>query len=115
MKKSIVKLLLVLVTSFSFSYSNVVAKECESNVTVRILHDDITEFESTNGKDNSKSSDIQKEIIENKELKKNGKLPKTNELINWSISLIGMLVLAIGLSGIYINYNKNGGNINEKN
>ncbi|EMC0702295.1 LPXTG cell wall anchor domain-containing protein [Enterococcus faecalis] len=116
-KKIFMSLLLTL--SFCFSMFLIClpgfAEEIESNVTVRIIRDDTTESESSKEKDDNSNLEKQKDAEKYKESKSKNRLPQTNEFINSSISIIGTLILLIGILGIYINNKRNGANRNEKN
>lgn len=114
MKKTLISVLLTLGFCFSMFVisSSVFAEEIETNVTVRIIRDDTIESESSKEKDNNGNLEKQKDTEKSKE---KSRLPKANELINPSISIIGTLILLIGILGIYINNKRNGENKNEKN
>ncbi|HGW2895122.1 TPA: LPXTG cell wall anchor domain-containing protein [Enterococcus faecalis] len=117
MKKIFISVLLTLgfcLSMFIIS-SSVSAEEIESNVTVRIIRDGTIESESSNEKDDNVNLEKQKDTEKSKESKEKSRLPKTNELINSSISIIGILILLVGILGIYINNKRNGENKNEKN
>lgn len=115
--KKIVSLLLVLTIGFSLSmsYSDVIAEEIETNVTVKIIHDDSVDSESSKDKEGTKESENQEDIKKNKESKVSENLPKTNEFINPFMTFAGMLIFVIGVIGININNKRNGANKNEKN
>jgi len=117
MKKTLISVLLTLAFCFSMFVTSfsVSAEEIESNVTVKIIRDGTIESESSNEKDDNGNLEKQKETEKSKESKEKSRLPKTNELINSSISIIGILILLIGILGIYINNKRNGENKNEKN
>lgn len=117
MKKTLINVLLVLsfcISMFVVSLS-VFAEEIETNVTVRIIRDGTIESESSKEKDDNSNLEKQKDTEKPKESKGKKRLPKANELINSSISIIGTLILLIGIFGIYINNKRNGENKNEKN
>lgn len=113
-KKLLLSLLLFLTVSISLSFINVsvFAENIESKVTVRIIHDDALEPE--NPKESTNDSSKQKYKESNTTLNKKNRLPQTNERINLSISIIGLLVLLLGVVGIYINNKRNGEDKNEK-
>lgn len=115
MKKIIISLLLFLVLSISLSFIGVsaFAEEIESKVTVRIIHDDTLEPENSKESTNDSSKKKYKEL--NTKLNKKNRLPQTNEHIDSSISILGLLVLLLGVVGIYINNKRNGEIKNEKN
>lgn len=106
MKKFFINLALVL--SFSILLftinSPVFSEQLESKATIRIVNDTAEVPENSNKDDPEK----------NKEEDKNN-LPKTNEVIKPSISLVGVILLFIGILGVYINNRKNGEQNNEKN
>ncbi|MGC2990830.1 LPXTG cell wall anchor domain-containing protein [Enterococcus faecalis] len=114
MKKTLISVLLTVGFCFSmFATSlSVSAEEIESNVTVRIIRDDTIESESSKEKDHNDNLEKQKDT---EKLKEKSRLPKTNELINTSMLIIGILILLIGMLGIYIDNKRNGENKNEKN
>lgn len=99
-KKTIMCLLLFLTFGISLSFISVsaFAEDIESKATVRIIQDDTIEPEKSNTK-----------------LNKKNRLPQTNEHIDSSISILGLLVLLLGVVGIYINNKRNGEIKNEKN
>ncbi|EOJ55633.1 LPXTG cell wall anchor domain-containing protein [Enterococcus faecalis] len=107
-KKIIMSLLLFLTISISLSFIcvSVFADEIESKVTVRIIHGDPLEPEKQ--KESTDDSSKQKYKESNTKLNKKNRLPQTNEHINSSILIIGVLVLLLGIVGIYI-YNKRNG------
>lgn len=117
MKKTLISVLLIVGFCFSMFVTSlsVSAEEIESNVTVRIIRDGTIESESSNEKDDNVNLEKQKDTEKSKESKEKSRLPKTNELINSSISIIGILILLVGILGIYINNKRNGANKNEKN
>lgn len=114
MKKTLIIVLLTVGFCFSMFVTSlsVSAEEIESNVTVRIIRDDTIESESSKEKDHNGNLEKQKDTEKPKE---KSRLPKTNVLINPSISIIGILILLIGILGIYIDNKRNGENKNEKN
>ncbi|MGN5996930.1 LPXTG cell wall anchor domain-containing protein [Enterococcus faecalis] len=117
MKKTLISVLLTLsfcISMFGVSLSGF-AEEIETNVTVRIIRDGTIESESSKEKDDNGNIEKQKDTEKTKESKEKGRLPQTNELINSSISIIGILILLVGILGIYINNKRNGENKNEKN
>lgn len=115
MKKIIISLLLLLGLSILLSFISIsaFAEEIESKVTVRIIHDDT--LESENSKESTTESSKKKYKESNTKLNKKNRLPQTNERINSSISILGLLVLLLGVVGIYINNKRNGEIKNEKN
>ncbi|MBO0441287.1 LPXTG cell wall anchor domain-containing protein [Candidatus Enterococcus ikei] len=117
MKKSFINLFLVLgiTVSLCSSYLYVFADEIETNVTVRILRDDTTQSEISKEQNSNKESEKQKISEETVQSRFNKKFPKTNELITPLISIIGILLILLCLSGIYINKKRNGENNNKKN
>ncbi|MGC2990378.1 LPXTG cell wall anchor domain-containing protein [Enterococcus faecalis] len=117
MKKTLINVLLIVGFCFSMFVTSlsVSAEEIESNVTVRIIRDGTIESESSNEKDDNVNLEKQKDTEKSKESKEKSRLPKTNELINSSISIIGILILLVGILGVYINNKRNGANRNEKN
>ncbi|HHD1571918.1 TPA: LPXTG cell wall anchor domain-containing protein [Enterococcus faecalis] len=117
MKKTLISVLLTLGFCFSMFVTSlsVSAEEIESNVTVKIIRDGTIESESSKEKDDNGNLEKQKDTEKYRESKEKSRLPKTNELINPSISIIGTLILLIGILGIYINNKRNGENKNEKN
>ncbi len=113
-KKLLLSLLLFLTVSISLCFINVsvFAEEVQSKVTVRIIHDDPLEPEKP--KESTNDSSKQKYKESNMKLNKKNRLPQTNERINLSISIIGLLVLLLGVVGMYINNKRNGEDKNEK-
>lgn len=113
-KKLLLSLLLFIAFSFSVSFNSVFvfAEEIQSKVTVRIIHDNPLEPEKP--KESTNDSSKQKYKESNTKLNKKNRLPQTNERINSSISIIGLLVLLVGVVGIYINNRRNGEDKNEK-
>ncbi|NSN12359.1 LPXTG cell wall anchor domain-containing protein [Enterococcus faecalis] len=113
-KKLLLSLLLFLTVSIPLCFINVsvFAEEIQSKVTVRIIHDDPLEPEKP--KESTNDSSKQKYKESNTKLNKKNRLPQTNERINLSISIIGLLVLLLGVVGIYINNKRNGEDKNEK-
>ncbi|HCT3382071.1 TPA: LPXTG cell wall anchor domain-containing protein [Enterococcus faecalis] len=113
-KKLLLSLLLFLTVSIPLCFINVsvFAEETESKVTVRIIHGDTLEPEKL--KEISNNSSKQKSKESNTKFNKKNRLPQTNEHINSSISITGLLVLLLGVVGIYINNKRNGEDKNEK-
>ncbi|EGO8372598.1 TPA: LPXTG cell wall anchor domain-containing protein [Enterococcus faecalis] len=113
-KKLLLSLLLFLTVSISLCFINVsvFAEEIQSKVTVRIIHDDPLEPEKP--KESTNDSSKQKYKESNTKWNKKNRLPQTNERTNLSISIIGLLVLLLGVIGIYINSIRNGEDKNEK-
>lgn len=113
-RKTVMSMLLFLTISVSLSFSNisVFAEEIESKVTVRIINDGTLEPERSKKSTNDSSKQKYKES--KTKLNKKNRLPQTNERINLSISIIGLLVLLLGVVGIYINNKRNGEDKNEK-
>ncbi|MET1943961.1 LPXTG cell wall anchor domain-containing protein [Enterococcus faecalis] len=117
MKNTLISVLLTVgfCISMFIVNSSVFAEEIETNVTVRIIRNDTIESESSEEKDGNGNLEKQKDKENSKETKEKSRLPKTNEFINSAISIIGTLILLIGILGIYINNKRNGENKNEKN
>lgn len=115
-KKAIMSLLLFIAFSISLSFTSVsvFAEEIESKVTVRIIRDNTIETVSSKEKEGKSNSEKQMDAEEYKESKGRNRLPETNERIDSSISIIGLLVLLVGIVGIYINNKRNGEYKNEK-
>lgn len=115
-KKLLLSLLLFIAFSFSLSFTSVFvfAEEIQSKVTVRIISDNTIETGSSKENDEKNNSENQKKADKHKDLKGKNSLPETNERINSSISIIGLLVLLMGVVGIYINNKRNGEDKNEK-
>lgn len=113
-KKTIMSLLLFLTVNISLSFISlsVFAEEIESKVTVRIIYDDTLEPEKSKESANDLSKQKYKES--NTKWNKKNRLPQTNEHINSSISIIGLLVLLLGVVGIDINNKRNGEDKNEE-
>lgn len=113
-RKTVMSMLLFLTISVSlfFSSISVFAEEIESKVTVRIINDGTLEPERS--KESINDSSKQKYKESKTKLNKKNRLPQTNERINLSISIIGLLVLLLGVVGIYINNKRNGEDKNEK-
>lgn len=115
MKKKLISVFVIL--SFCFSVFvvslSVSAEEIESKVTVRIVHDDTLEPEKS--KESANDSSKQKYKESNIKLNKKSRLLQTNECTNSSISILGLLVLLLGIVGIYIINKRNGEDKNEKN
>lgn len=114
-KKLLLSLLLFLTVSISLCFVrvSVFAEEIESKVTVRIIYD--VPLEPEKSKESTNDSSKQKYKESNKKLNKKNRLPQTNEHIDSSISILGLLVLLLGVVGIYINNKRNGEIKNEKN
>ncbi|ELY8226751.1 LPXTG cell wall anchor domain-containing protein [Enterococcus faecalis] len=113
MKKTLISVLFILsfcLSMFVVSLS-VFAEEIESTATVRIIHDDTLEPEKSKSTNDSSKQKYKKS---NTKLNKKNRLPQTNERINSSISIIGLLVLLLGVVGIYIYNKRNGEDKNEK-
>lgn len=102
-KKFFASLFVILGLSISLSFINlsVFSEEIESNVTVKIIHEGTLESEKTK----ESTNDLNKQ---------KNKLPKTNEVNDSSLSLLGLLVILMGGVGIYIINKKNEENKNEK-
>ncbi|WP_317946582.1 LPXTG cell wall anchor domain-containing protein [Carnobacterium maltaromaticum] len=114
MKKNPISVLLTLSFCLSMFVVNlsVFAEEIESKATVRIIYDNTLEPEKS--KESTNDSSKQKYKESNTKLNKKNRLPQTNEHINSYISIIGLLVLLLGVVGIYINNKRNGEDKNEK-